>query len=210
MRTTLIRRGNSEEESLLLASLLANRSGCAHERHWAAFVRRYERLIMSCVIKVLRRYGATFSREDLDDLVGDVWLVLLRDDMRKLRQYDQRRGFRLASFLGLVATNLTIDNLRARHGESKPLEQQKFSPAAAPAAPRDALEDQDRQRLARHALAQLSADDRAFVVECFHDERSVEEMADRRGITANTIYSRKFKLTAKLQRIVARLEVASA
>ena len=52
------------------------------------FVHRYERLIASCVLKVLRRYGAIFSREDLDDLVGDVWLTLLRDDMKKLRQYD--------------------------------------------------------------------------------------------------------------------------
>src|SRR5260370_20587873 len=99
----------SAEESALLVAVWEGGNKLAQQRWWAEFVRRYERLLMSCVLKVLRRYGATFSREDLDDLVGDVWLTLLRDDMRKLRQYDASRGFRIASFLGLVATNATID-----------------------------------------------------------------------------------------------------
>src|SRR6059058_561526 len=81
-------RGNSTEETALLQVLLAATKKVQHDRLWADFVQRYERLIVSCVVKALRRYGATFSRDDLDDLVGDVWVTLLRDDMRKLRQYD--------------------------------------------------------------------------------------------------------------------------
>src|SRR3954471_20067954 len=106
--------GNSPEEAELLSALLRATARGERDRLWAAFAQRYERLLASCVIKVLRRYGATFCREDLDDLVNDVWLILLRDDIRKLRQYDATRGFRIASFLGMVATNATIDHLRAR------------------------------------------------------------------------------------------------
>ncbi|MGZ3407207.1 MAG: RNA polymerase sigma factor [Polyangia bacterium] len=172
-------------------------------------MQRYERLIISCVVKALRRYGATFSRDDLDDLVGDVWLVLLRDDMKKLRQYDATRGFRIASFLGLVATNATIDHLRARQAEATPLDDVIEDYASLRAeAPRDVVEARDEAELARAALAQLSGEERAFVVDCFRDEVSPEELARSLGVTTNTVYSRKFKIREKLQKIVRSLDGA--
>ncbi|MCA1662888.1 MAG: sigma-70 family RNA polymerase sigma factor [Myxococcales bacterium] len=202
-------RGNSAEEMALLQALLASKGKMQHDRLWADFVQRYERLLVSCVVKALRRYGATFSRDDLDDLVGDVWLVLLREDMKKLRQYDATRGFRIASFLGLVATNATIDHLRARQAESTPLDDIIEDYASLRVeAPRDGVEARQEAELARAALAQLSGDERAFVVDCFRDERSPEELARALGVTTNTVYSRKFKIREKLQKIVRTLDGA--
>lgn len=202
-------RGNSAEETALLQGLLRAAGRAQQDRLWGEFVRRYERLIVSCVVKSLRRYGATFSRDDLDDLAGDVWLTLLRDDMRKLRQYDATRGFRIASFLGLVATNVTIDHLRARQAEATPLDDVLEDYVSLRAEPlRDTVEEREEVELARAALAQLSNDERAFVVDCFHDERSPEEMARALGVTTNTVYSRKFKIREKLQKIVRTLDGA--
>lgn len=202
-------RGNSAEETALLQGLLRARSRAQRDRLWGELVRRYERLIVSCVVKSLRRYGATFSRDDLDDLTGDVWLTLLRDDMRKLRQYDATRGFRIASFLGLVATNVTIDHLRARQAEATPLDDVLEEFVSLRAEPlRDTVEEREEIELARQALAQLSCDERAFVVDCFRDERSPEEMAVALGVTTNTVYSRKFKIREKLQKIVRSFDDA--
>ncbi len=204
-------RGNSAEETTLLAGLLAAGSRAQRDRLWAEFVRRYERLIVSCVVKALRRYGATFSRDDLDDLVGDVWLVLLRDDMKKLRQYDAQRGFRIASFVGLVATNATIDHLRARQAEAAPLDEVIEDYAALRAEPvRDTVVEREQAALAQAALARLSTEERAFVVDCFREERSPEELARALGVTTNTVYSRKFKIRETLQRIVRSLDGAPA
>jgi RNA polymerase sigma-70 factor (ECF subfamily) len=202
-------RGNSTEETALLQALLAATKKAQHDRLWTDFVQRYERLIVSCVVKALRRYGATFSRDDLDDLVGDVWLVLLRDDMKKLRQYDAGRGFRIASFLGLVATNATIDHLRARQADATPLDDIIEDYASMRAeAPRDTVEMREEEALARAALAQLSGDERAFVVDCFRDEVSPEDLARSLGVSTNTVYSRKFKIREKLQKIVRSLDGA--
>lgn len=208
-KTTMARKGNSVEETALLSALLAAKLGAGRERLWGEFVKRYERLITSCVLKVLRRYGAVFANEDLDDLVGDVWVTLLRDDLRKLRQYDAERGFRIASFIGLVATNTTIDHLRARQAEATPLDQvmeDYVSLAQEPA--RDGIEAEEEARMVRTALGKLSSDERAFVYEVFHAERAPEELARTLGVTTNTIYSRKFKIREKLARIVATLEAA--
>jgi RNA polymerase sigma-70 factor (ECF subfamily) len=212
MRTTkmgLQRKGNSAEETALLQALLTERRETVRQRCWAEFVRRYERLITSCVLKVLRRYGAVFSTEDLDDLVHDVWVTLLRDDMKKLRQYDAERGFRIASFIGLVATNTTIDHLRSRQAEATPLDQVMEDYVSLSAeTPRDAVEEQQEKLLAERAINRLSRDERAFVYEIFHAERSPEELAKSLGVTTNTIYSRKFKIREKLAKIVAQLDAA--
>ncbi|MDB4970993.1 MAG: ECF-family polymerase sigma factor [Myxococcales bacterium] len=202
-------RGNSADEAALLQGLLVASTKPQHDRLWGDFVRRYERLIASCVVKALRRYGATFSRDDLDDLVGDVWVTLLRDDMRKLRQYDAQRGFRIASFLGLVATNSTIDHLRARQADATPLDDILEDYASMRAEqPRDTVEARQEVEIARAALAQLSGEERAFVVDCFQEERSPEELARALGVSTNTVYSRKFKIREKLQKIVRSLDGA--
>jgi RNA polymerase sigma factor (sigma-70 family) len=180
-------------------------SAAEKQRRWAEFVRRYERLITSCVLKVLRRYGALFSSDDLDDLVNDVWVTLLRDDMKKLRQYDVARGFRIASFIGMVATNVTIDHLRARQQETTPLDQVMEDYVSLGVTPRDTVEDAEREALAQAALGRLSNEERAFVYEVFHAESAPEVLAKKLGVTTNTIYSRKFKIREKLARIVGQL-----
>jgi RNA polymerase sigma factor (sigma-70 family) len=204
-------KGNSVEETQLLKALLQPASEGARQIAWNQFVRRYERLIASCVLKVLRRYGAVFANEDLDDLVGDVWLQLLRDDLKKLRQYDATRGFRIASFIGLVATNTTIDHLRSRETEATPLDdvmEDYASLAMIVDAPSERVERGEQAELVRSALDRLSAEERKFVVEVFHAERAPEEVARKLGVTTNTVYSRKFKIREKLQRIVGELEAA--
>src|SRR5207249_6655141 len=72
---------------------------------WPSFFARYERLIISCIRKVLYRYRAHHNEEDLEDLVSSTALNLVKDDYKKLRAYDQTRGYKLSSWVGLIATN---------------------------------------------------------------------------------------------------------
>jgi RNA polymerase sigma-70 factor (ECF subfamily) len=203
-------RVSSSEEAALLTSLLRAGTKTQHERLWSEFVRRYERLISVCVVKTMRRYGALFCRDEVEDLVGEVWLMLLRDDMRKLRQYDAGRGFRLASFLSLLATNATIDHLRGRQIEATPIEEVLEDWATRHAeVPRDLVEKRQEMEMARSALSQLPDNDQAFVVECFHKERTPEDIAREHGVTVSTVYSRKFKIREKLQQIVRSIEEIS-
>ena len=192
------------QERRLLQRLLRGDSSA-----WNDFCRRYESLVVGCVLRVLRRYGASFTQADLADLVAEVWLTLLRDDCRKLRLYDAGRGYRLSSWIGLIATNGTIDQLRMRQAEPSYLEQ---TPGVAerllvdPGGPDQPLERRQAAALARQALERLSAEERDFVVSCFHEERPPAELALELGVSINTIYSRKFKIRQKLERIVATLD----
>jgi len=203
------RKTNSEEERRDLHALLAARPGAAAwQQRWTVFVRRYDRLIAACVVKVLRRYGARFVAEDVRDLAGDVWLSLLANDMKKLRQYDERRGCRIATFIGMVATNYAIDRLRTgvfTAPATVELDPERVG-EAAPSG--DGVEEAESLAVAQAALARLSEKERAFIRQVYEEERDPADIARALGISAGTVYSRKFKLSAKLARIAAALEAA--
>jgi RNA polymerase sigma-70 factor (ECF subfamily) len=204
------KQGAAVEDLVLLQRLLNEPDHVQRQPLWRLFVRRYERLIDICVRKVMRRYGVMPARQDVDDVVSDVWLALVQDDMRKLRQYDSGRGFRLASFIGMVATNTTIDYLRGRQTRTTTIEDAFDGGAKDPwVFPRDMVEEKERAELARRALVQLSVDERDFFVECFQAERTPDELARDLGITTNTVYARKFKIRAKLAGIVATMTRAA-
>jgi len=197
-------RGNAERDQALelIDQVLSRNQGA-----WREFNRRYENLIVACTLKTLRRYHAKFNADDLADIVGEVWMVLLKDDMRKLRLFDPDRGYRLTSWLGLIATNCTIDQLRQRTSEDVLLDDVSALELAMADnhRPDQGLEEMESVEIARQAIGQLSSEERQFVVSCFHEERRPEELAQELGITVNTVYSRKFKIREKLTRIVSAL-----
>jgi RNA polymerase sigma factor (sigma-70 family) len=81
---------------------------------WPTFFAKYERLVISCIRKVMRRYGAQFNDEDVEDLVSATALNIVKDDYKKLRAFDATRGYKLSSWIGLIATNTAHDMLRRR------------------------------------------------------------------------------------------------
>src|SRR3712207_2229128 len=96
-------------EDELLAAVLGEKPGA-----WAGFYKRYDRLIITCIRKVLHRYTALYGEEDIEDMVSTVCLNLVKDDYHKLRAFDATRGYKLSSWVGLIATNTAHDALRRR------------------------------------------------------------------------------------------------
>ena len=197
---------DERDEVALLRSLLRARTERERRRRCHELSRRFAPLITACVTRTLRRYGAAATVET-HDLVNDVWVALLRDDLRKLRQYDARRGSRLTSFIGLVATHVTIDHLRAPRAEALALdgvlEEQLVTHAAAPA---DRLEQHQEVARARAAVRRLSRSDRALFTSCVDEEQPPEAIARDWGVSVNTIYSRKSRIRQQLQAILRTSE----
>jgi RNA polymerase sigma-70 factor (ECF subfamily) len=197
-QTTPESRSRTDDDDTLLRALLRARTAGEQSRRWRELCRRFEPLIATCVARTLRRYGA-WAMADLHDLVNDAWVALLRDDLRKLRQYDARRGYRLTSFIGLVATNITIDHLRMPRAEHAPLDgslEELLATRSEP--PPDALEQRQEVARARAAVGLLSRADRALFACCVDEEQPPEVIARDWGVSVNTIYSRKSKLRQRL------------
>ena len=80
---------------------------------WDAFVDRYAPVIFSAVLRTLRGRGAPGASQTAEDLAQDVFLRLIKDDLRLLRTYDPSRAS-MATWLTIVARSTAIDALRRK------------------------------------------------------------------------------------------------
>jgi RNA polymerase sigma-70 factor, ECF subfamily len=195
---------SSTDEQELVAAVLAERPGA-----WTTFFSRYERLIISCVRKVLLRYGATHGEEDIEDLVSATALNLVKDDYKKLRAFDATRGYKLSSWVGLLATNTAHDALRQRPPAAASIDAEE-GPAHDLASegpdPSEGVLRAEQARMLSAAIAQLSPGEQLFIQYYFEDELEPEQIAQMMQISVNTVYSRKNKVREKLRRIIEETE----
>lgn len=79
---------------------------------WDEFVNKYSRLIYNYIYSVLNTKGTHLTQENINDLFQEIFLLLVKDNFKKLKSYKAKNGCRLASWLRQVTINLTIDYLR--------------------------------------------------------------------------------------------------
>jgi RNA polymerase sigma-70 factor (ECF subfamily) len=193
----------------LVAAVLAREPAA-----WPTFFAKYERLVMSCIRKVLRRYSAHFNEEDVEDLVSATALNLVKDDYKKLRAFDPAKGYKLSSWVGLIATNSAHDALRRRAptetwtavalDDTVPVQLESHAQL-----PSEQLEAADESRELKDAIAQLSPSERLFMEYYYVQELEPELIAQLMSISINTVYSRKNKIREKLRNIVGRSQSAA-
>lgn len=190
-------RGNvcREEELGLLTAVLAGEPGAKTE-----FFSRYNHIVEMCVRKILSQSGQRPTEEDVRDRVADIWLWLLDNDMHRLRRFDPERNIRVATWVGLLTRNKTIDRLRTNHDRVThnlsmgPLEDcpsQEYSPHDL------AVHNQRVARLLK-AIGALKKEEQKFLQAWYIDRLEPDELADRFGIAVGTVYSRRFKLQQKI------------
>jgi RNA polymerase sigma factor (sigma-70 family) len=72
---------------------------------WNEFVTRFNRLIYKVFCS--RSFG--FSREEIEELFHDFMVSMLKDDYRKVRQFEGRNECSFPSYLKKIAINMAID-----------------------------------------------------------------------------------------------------
>ena len=188
-------------ETALLDSVLSGRPGA-----WNNFQHRYNGLMLSCIRKVLHRYSAAYDEEDIEDMMSSVCLNLVKDGYKKLRAYDATRGYRLSSWVGLIATNTAHDALRRRDPIHMSLDDENNSPAGnvadARIGPSEQIIRMQQAGILAEAIDELEETDRQFLKYYYLEELEPEQIAEIMGASINTVYSRKHKVREKLKRIV--------
>jgi RNA polymerase sigma-70 factor (ECF subfamily) len=177
---------------------------------WRELVRRFRSLVYRCVTKVIGRYDSVLSSADADEVYGEVLVALVRDDMRKLRLYDARRGTKLSSWIGMISTNTAYDFLRqsARRPALDRIDGVMEIDSFEQSPLENVLEEERRGEL-NDLLSAYSDKDRAFVSLYYAHGLDAEEVASEMGISVKTVYSKKHKLLARLQRTLSPLAAAA-
>lgn len=170
---------------------------------WARFSREYSGLALRVIRRVLGRFRSVTSEGDVEEVYARFCLALLAHDRRKLRLYSPEKGARLSGWLCLLASNATYDYLRfvRRNQSLDPLPERDCLASDSPSA-FDVVAQGEQAHLASLVLDDLSERDREFVELYFGEGLAPEEISAKMGINIKTVYTKKHKITAKLNTIV--------
>jgi RNA polymerase sigma-70 factor, ECF subfamily len=166
---------------------------------WRELIRRFRGLIYRCITKVLCKYESVLSNEEVNEIFSEVCLNLLRDDMKKLRAYDSRRGSKLGSWIGLISINTAYDHLRvtARQPLLDRLEN-SFEREDYHAGPLEMLLEKERWLRLSSLTSDFSPKDQTFVELYFSRGMAPTEVARLMKISIKTVYSKKNKIQNRL------------
>jgi RNA polymerase sigma-70 factor (ECF subfamily) len=195
----------SDAERALVARLLVDEADA-----WRTFDAKYSRVVLGCIHRVLSRFARVTGADDVDEIYARFCLQLLAHDKKKLRTFDPERGSKLSSWLGLLATHAAYDYLRSLRRDSgiEPLTETERVSSDAP-SPYEMSLLHERARIAAQVMSQLSERDREFVELYFGEGLEPEEIAREMGINVKTVYSKKHKITARLESLLASAQAAA-
>ncbi|WP_394848634.1 DinB family protein [Pendulispora brunnea] len=180
-----------------------------------AFVQELTPIVHGHVRRALFRRRARAHRrdvrQDVEDMVQEVFAVLFAEDGKCLRTWSPARGSSFASFVGLVAERHVGAILRS--GRRSPWTDDAADPAELEAwlEPGPAPEAHHAQgQLARAVLErvarELSPRGQTFLRVLFLEEKPVNDATSQFGVSADVVYAWRTRIVKRARRIGQRLE----
>jgi RNA polymerase sigma-70 factor (ECF subfamily) len=177
---------------------------------WRTFNERYSRLILSTITRVTARFRGVLGQEDVQEIYATFCLQLLANDKHKLVSFDPARGNKLSTWIAMLASHTAYDFLRGARREPP---RGSLSEAEGLAAPLpDPCENalmHERAELVAQLLAGFSAKDRRFIQLYFGEGLSPDQIAKQLSISVKTVYSKKHKIQARLELLLAEARLAA-
>ncbi len=159
--------------------------------------------------------GGRDARQEVDDVSQEVLLRLFADDGRILRGWKPSRGLSLRNFVGLVTERHVIGLLRSRRRSpwtESPAEAEAIERSAAPTATHE--ERVASRQLFRQLWDRLREEVSPRGLQVFEllfvEGRTVEEVCERTGLTANGVYVWRSRLRKAARALAVELGGAPA
>jgi RNA polymerase sigma factor (sigma-70 family) len=192
--------GNSSRSRLdeLHDEELVDRLLVDDSRAWRVFERRYRRPLMTTIERILVRFANTHT-VDADDVYGSLVVSLLEHNKAKLRAFDATRGVRLIRWFTMLAKHATWDHLRdakRRHILADALG--TLAPLACRNDPSHLVIIRQQWKSMLILWEALNARERQFFDFFYVQGLSSEQIATSMQISPQTVYTKNYKLRAKL------------
>ena len=199
--------GELSENDLLKACI----NGDKHA--WDLFVERYTNLVYHTIQKTLKIYSPDFLYQDIEDLHNNIFLSLIEDNHKKLRQYKGINGCTVSSWIMVIATNATM-NFFTRRKQHFSLEDSRDDNKSLsdilPAPDKsviDQIDESERYTLLEELMKELIVNDKLFLQYYYVDEIPPEEIAGILNVSVSTVYSKKSRIIEKLREIARKKKI---
>lgn len=172
---------------------------------WKEFLDKYSNLIYSYMLSVLRIKDLRLAQENTEDLFQEIFLLLIKDDYKKLNSFKAKNGCSFASWLRQVVINFTLDYSR-KFKPAMPLEEEtddglslKDILADTSASAIDTLIEKEGVLRLGECIEKLDNDDKYFLELYINQGLTIEEIKGLFRMTRGAIDMRKSRLIQSLR-----------
>jgi RNA polymerase sigma-70 factor (ECF subfamily) len=177
---------------------------------WEAFVRKYSKLIWNAIHKTFHQHGFAYQREDAEDVFSSLYLSLIENKFKRLREFRGENACALSTWLSVVTIRLTIDYLRKDKNHLNVKSGQEDSdiwdliPDNRYQADTLVEKKQAGEKLKKSVDA-LSARDKMLYELTYNKGFSPEETAAAMGMSVAAVYTQKHRIIAKIKKNIERV-----
>jgi len=185
--------------------------GCLAQdkKAWDAFVEQYARLISHAIVQTLEKYSFSTINQVVPDLFNTVFLSIIEDNSKKLRQFQWKCS--LSGWLHLIAVRITVDFLR-KQPEHLSLDGEAGSDGSLKDGipddnplPDCLIEREQERALFDQVKNELTSKERLFVELCYSRDLPPSKIARMMNTTENNVYQLKNRVREKMKKLVAEL-----
>ncbi len=173
---------------------------------WDEFVDKYSRLIYKYINCILKQNNPGLATpENINDIFQEIFVILSKENFRKLQTFKAKNGCSLASWLRQVVVNYTFDCLR-KHRPALSLDEENNEGgnlgdliADNSISSREAAAIEERFSQLKECIEALDIDDKYFLE--FHIDRglSLEIMKQLFKVSRGAIDMRKSRIISRLR-----------
>jgi len=172
---------------------------------WEAFVRKYSKLIWSTIHKTCHTYSFRYADEDAEDMYSGLFLSLIENDFKKLRQFRRENACSLSTWLTIITARMTIDFMRKDKGrymaQSSREDDDLWEVVPDGKYRADKLmEEKQTAEGFNKAISALSPGDGMIYDLLYRQGFSPEETAKTLGLTVSAVYTRKHRIIGKIKK----------
>ncbi|MGE0192855.1 MAG: RNA polymerase sigma factor [Planctomycetota bacterium] len=198
-----MKRLTRDEEAALVA-----RCALGEPEAWPELVDVYGPLVRALAQRMLLRRSGRAAAPDVDEVVADVFLALVRRDRLLLSRFDPT--YRFSTYLGVICRTQVVRLLRRAGRRPVPVEELGQVPGReTDLGPAGALREQERaEALAslRAALEELGERDRLLLTLRFLDGQDYRAIARALAISPESVGQLLTRAKARLRERVPHLE----
>ncbi len=175
---------------------------------WDAFVEKFQGLISHSIVQTLRRYSFSLENQIVEDLFHSVFLSLIENDAKKLRQF--RWKCRLSSWLHVIAVRATIDYLRKQsmkislNGEAEDKIPLRDRLSNGNPLPDEVLEQKEEKVIFEKIKEYLTPREQLFLELYYSRELPPSQISIILNTTENNVYQLKSLVRKKMKSIVGK------
>jgi RNA polymerase sigma-70 factor (ECF subfamily) len=175
---------------------------------WNLFVLRYSGLIRHALYHTLAPKNPPVRHGTINDLYQDVFVSLMEDNYRRLRQFRGKNGCSLANWIRVIAVRKAIDHLRkglptvSIEGDLSTYEQ-PFEYPDGKLGPEEELIQSEEIRIIAEVIKTLPPRHQFFIELYYHRELSTEEISEIMGLKPNAVYQLNHRIKERIREILA-------